>query len=93
MVAPSGNPVTFVCQQLLLRDRPPCSGLSPQCGTGDLQRCHEHESGRTLLSFGKRFLCIGLNYFLIPLFGIEGAAIATFIAMFVYNVIKFFFLM
>jgi O-antigen/teichoic acid export membrane protein len=38
------------------------------------------------------FLCIGLNYFLIPFFGIEGAAIATLIAMFVYNAVKFLFL-
>ncbi|MDO9554104.1 oligosaccharide flippase family protein [Rhodonellum sp.] len=35
---------------------------------------------------------IVLNLFLIPIFGIEGAAVASFLAMFFYNLIKFFYI-
>ncbi|MFT4662394.1 MAG: O-antigen/teichoic acid export membrane protein [Patiriisocius sp.] len=37
------------------------------------------------------FLVIGLNYLMIPIWGITGAAVASFIAMVVLNIIRFFF--
>lgn len=45
------------------------------------------------LSFILVFLTIATNYFLIPPYGIMGAAIATAISIFIYNVIKYFFVL
>ena len=40
----------------------------------------------------KFILIIGLNYLLIPIYGIEGAAIASVAVMFLFNLVKYLFL-
>jgi len=59
---------------------------------GEILVFSKHYRFNLVATIGMSALIIGLNYLLIPIYGIEGAAIASVVVMFLFNLVKYLFL-
>lgn len=59
---------------------------------GEILVFSKHYRFNLVATIGMSALIIGLNYLLIPVYGIEGAAMASVVVMFLFNLVKYLFL-
>lgn len=59
---------------------------------GEILVFSKHYRFNLIATIGMSVLIIGLNYLLIPIYGIEGAAMASVVVMFLFNLVKYLFL-